>query len=282
MGVSFASLTNTRTVSAATLSLYFWDELNTPTAFSLGGDVASGDSTVTLNIAGPATAGDLIQVDGEVMVVGGAVSGGLQYQVTRGAYGSGAATHTAPAAVYHLQRRVFIVPFPRDFFGSPASGSYAHTVSLAHARIAAAELFVTNVRGNSLVAHHNYTSTEDFGIRTLNGGQITIQVDGYLAIQDEAAPAFVIDDYYSVRDVFAVMGQAPTGAPIEMQLRQDDEVFCTLTIPLTPAGTTISNVVDGFGIAPLQHGKRLLLDILSVGTSGSTTPGSDLTVTIRL
>jgi hypothetical protein len=67
-----------------------------------------------------------------------------------------------------------------------------------------------------------------------------------------------------------------------MQLRQDDSVICTLTIPITPAGTTISNVVDGFGLQPLQRGKRLLLDILSVGTTDSTTPGSDLTVTIRL
>ena len=116
----------------------------------------------------------------------------------------------------------------------------------------------------------------------MNGGQIAIQVEGYLAIQNEAAPAFVIDDYYPFRDIFAVVGQAPTGAPIQMQLRQDDQVICTLTIPITPAGTTISNVVDGFGQTPLQRGKRLLLDILSVGTSGSTTPGSDLTVTIRL
>ena len=200
--------------------------------------------------------------------------------------GTAAAAHTpqppAQILIYHLERKVSIVPFPRGFFGSPASGSYAYTVSLAHYRIAAAELFVTNGRGNSPVTKHNYTSTEDFGIRTMNGGQIAIQVEGYLAIQDEAAPAFVIDDYYSVRDIFAVVGQAPTGAPIEMRLRQDEEVFCTLTIPSSPAGTTISNVVDGFGLTPLQHGKRLLLDILSVGTSGSTTPGSDLTVTIRL
>jgi hypothetical protein len=286
LSVSFPSFTNTRTVTAGTLTLHCWNEFNSPTAYWLSTSIDESADEVGLNIAGGAATGDLIQVDAEVMAVVEHKNGGMNYTVTRGAMGTTPAAHILQPAgqipIYHLERRVSIVPFPRDFFGTPASGSYAHTVSLAHCRIAAAELFVTNTRGNSPVAHHNYTSTEDFGIRTLNGGQITIQVEGYLAIQDEAAPAFVLDDYYSVRDIFAVVGAAPTGAAIIMQVRQDDEVFCTLTIPSTPAGTTISNVVDGFGLAPLQHGKRLLLDILSVGTSGSTTPGSDLTVTIRL
>ncbi len=286
LSVSFPSFTNTRTVTAGTLTLHYWNEFNSPTGYSLSSAIDESIDVIGLNISGGAIDGDLIQVESELMTVVENQNGGMNYKVTRGAMGTTAAAHTLQQSseipLYHLDKKVSIVPFPRDFFGSPASGSYAHTVSLAHARIAAAELFVTNARGNSAVAHHNYTSTEDFGIRTLNGGQISIQVEGYLAIQDEAAPAFVIDDYYSVRDIFAVVGEAPTGSPIVMQLRQDDAVFCTLTIPSTPAGTKISNLIDGFGLAPLQLGKRLLLDILSVGTSNSTTPGSDLTVTMRL
>ena len=286
LSVSFPSFTNTRTVTAGTMTLHCWNEINSPAGYWLQSGIDEVVDLIGLNVAGGAVAGDLIQVESELMKVVESQNGGLVYKVERAAMGTGAVAHIlqppAQTLIYHLERKVAIVPFPRNFFGSPASGSYAHTISLPHVRIAAAELFVTNVRGNSPTSHHNYTSTEDSGIRTMNGGQITIQVEGYLAIQTEAAPAFVIDDYYPARDIFAVVGQAPTGAPIEMQLRQDDQIYCTLTIPSDPAGTTISNVVDGFGLVPLQQNKRLLLDILSVGTSNSTTPGSDLTVTIRL
>jgi hypothetical protein len=40
-------------------------------------------------------------------------------------------------------------------------------------------------------------------------------------------------------------------------------------------------VVDGFGVPPLQSGSIVWLDILSVGTA-DTSPGRDLTVTLRL
>jgi len=89
----------------------------------------------------------------------------------------------------------------------------------------------------------------------------------------------VIEDAHSVRDVFAVVQQAPTGAPIELQLRQDGEPYCSLTIP---AGETMSNVVDGFGLPPLGEKSEVTLDVVSVGQTAETTPGSDLTVTIRL
>jgi len=282
LSVSFPTLTNTLTVTAGTFTLLCWDEINSPTSYSLLSAVDGSADVLSLNIAGAAVAGDVLQIESELLQVLENQSAGMNYKVQRGVYGTAALGHDAGTLLYHLARKVTIVPFPREFFGSPASGSYAHTISIPHVRIAASELFVTNDRGNSPVASHHYTSTDDSGLRTLNGGQITIQVEGYLAIQNEAAPAFVIDDYYPARDIFAVVGEAPTGAPIEMQLRQDDQVLCTLTIPITPAGTTISNVIDGFGLIPLQRGKRLLLDILSVGTSGSTTPGSDLTVTVRL
>ncbi len=282
LSVSFATFTNTLTVTSGTLTLHCWNEINSPTGYSLTSTIDSVATEISLNIAGVAVEGGIIQIESELMQVVANHSSGMGYTVQRAVLGSIAAAHDSSTPIYHLERKVSIVPFPRNFFGTPASGSYAHTISLPHNRIAAAELFVTNLRGNSPTTNHYYAATDDTGIRTMNGGQIAIQVEGYLAIQREAAPAFVIDDYYPFRDIFAVVGQAPTGAPIQMQLRQDDQVICTLTIPITPAGTTISNVVDGFGQTPLQRGDRLLLDILSVGTSGSTTPGRDLTVTIRL
>ena len=79
-----------------------------------------------------------------------------------------------------------------------------------------------------------------------------------------------------MRDVFAVVRQAPAGGAIELRLTQNGTLYCDLAIA---EGTTMSNVVDGFGLAPLASGARLNLDVRAVGASW---PGSDLTVVIRL
>jgi hypothetical protein len=104
-------------------------------------------------------------------------------------------------------------------------------------------------------------------------------VEGFLAIQSGAAPPLVIEAAHSVRDIFAIVGEAPSGGPVDLQLRQDDVVHCTLRIP---SGATISDVVGGFGLPPLRAGARLELDIVSVAQTSDSTPGGDLTVTIRL
>jgi hypothetical protein len=119
----------------------------------------------------------------------------------------------------------------------------------------------------------------EFGLRTLSGGQLSIQIEGYLAIQSDVAPPLVIEESHCVRDIFAVVREAPAGAPIQLRLRQNADVYCVLTIP---TGTNISNVVGGLGLPPLVAGAQLSLDILSVAQGGQGTPGRDLTVTVRL
>jgi hypothetical protein len=169
--------------------------------------------------------------------------------------------------------------FARDFFGSPASGSYAYPVAIPDVRIASAELFVTNSRGNSPVAVQAFTATTDLGLRTLSGGQLTIQVEGPLAIQTNAAPPLSMDAAHSIRDVYAVVRSAPTGAPVTLQVTHDGQPYCQLTIPIN---ATVSNVVDGFAFGPLQAKAEIGLDITSVVQTANSTPGRDLTVTIRL
>jgi hypothetical protein len=207
------------------------------------------------------------------------LSGGMRYEVARGAQTTTAAAHAAGTAVYHLKKKVFVAPFARDFFGSPASGSFSHTVYLPDARIASAELFVTNNQGDSETKVNAYTYGADQGLRTLSGGQFALQVEGFLAIQTNAAPPLVAQDTHAVRDVFAVVREAPTGAPVELRVRQNETTYCTLTIP---AGGTTSNSVEGFGKPPLTAGAQLNLDIVSVGQGAEQSPGRDLTVTIRL
>ncbi|MGH8324722.1 MAG: hypothetical protein ACRETD_13140, partial [Steroidobacteraceae bacterium] len=278
-GVSFATLTDTRTIAAGTLTLWYWDETTSPSQFTLSAAVAATDTTVTLPAAGPAKAGDVIQIDAETMIVESPANGGLQYTVTRASHGSIAAAHAAAAPLYHLTKKVWIVPFVNDFFGSPASGSYAFPVFLPDARIGAAELFMTNSKGSSPTTLISLTSTSDQGLRTFSGGQFSIQVEGYLAIQTNAAPPLVVENTHAARDISAVVSQAPSGGPIVLQLNQNGTAYATLTIP---DGATASNVVNGFGMSPLQAQAQLTLDITSVVQTANSLPGSDLTVTVRL
>jgi hypothetical protein len=104
-------------------------------------------------------------------------------------------------------------------------------------------------------------------------------VEGPLAIQTNAAPPLLVETSCSVRDVYAVVQDAPSGAPVVMQVTQNGLVYCELTIA---TGATVSNVVDGFALGPLATGAIVGLNITSVVATANTAPGSNLTVTIRL
>ncbi|MFN7920751.1 MAG: phage tail protein [Bryobacteraceae bacterium] len=272
VGVSFSTLVNTRSVFAGTLKLHFWNELAGPPGMTLSAGATA--SATTLSIAGGTVAeGDLLQIEDEIVEVS---SGGA---VVRGTFGTTAAAHDTGGLVFKLDRKLFVAPFARDFFGSPASGLYGHPIFIPDVRIAAAELFVTNSQGNSETRRLNFTATTDSGIRTLSGGQLTLQVDGPLAIQTGATPPLVVEAAHSVRDIFAVVRQAPTGAPVDLRVQVDSTEYCTLRIP---AGATISNVVDGFGKPALTALSKLSLDVTSVPLDALSSPGRDLTVTLRL
>jgi hypothetical protein len=191
-------------------------------------------------------------------------------------HGTTAVTHASGARVYPLQSKVAIASFARDFFGSPASGGWGMPVLLADARVASAELFVTNSKGDSPTAVFAVTQTIDRGLRTLSGGQYSIEVEGFLAIENGAAPDLLIEATHSVLDIYAVVRLKPTESPVVIRLNQNGALYCTLTIP---PNSQFSNTVDGFLLPPLLSGARVTMDITSVG---GTNPGSDLTVIVRL
>jgi hypothetical protein len=279
IGIAFSDLTNTRSISAGTLTLAYWDELNGPSTTLLGAAMGTSDTSLTLATAVSASSGDLLQIDAEVMIVEQSVTNTTTVAVTRASHGTAAVAHAVQTGVYLLEEKIFILAFAQDFFGSPASGSYAFPITIPDVRIAAAELFMTNSRGNSSVAGESFTNTGDLGLRTLLGGQLTIQVQGPLAIQTNAAPPLLVENSCSVRDVYAVVQDAPSGAPVSMQVTQNGQVYCELTIA---TGATVSNVVDGFALGPLQAQAMIGLNITSVVQTANTTPGMNLTVTIRL
>ncbi len=279
LGIAFTDLTNTRSISAGTLTLGYWDELLGPSSILLGAAMGATDTSFTVATAVSASTGDLVQIDGEVMVVQQDLTNSTTVPVTRGSHATTAAAHTVQTGVYFLEKKIFILPFAQDFFGSPASGSYAYPITIPDVRIAAADLFMTNSRGNSSVAAESFTNTTDLGLRSLLGGQLTIQVEGPLAIQTNAAPPLVVATSCSVRDVYAVVQDAPAAAPVVMQVTQNGVVYCELTIP---TGATVSNIVNGFALGPLAAQALVGLNITSVVAAGNTAPGSNLTVTIRL
>jgi hypothetical protein len=274
-GVSFSTLTNTTSVMAGTLTMYYWDELAGANPFALSAAMAATDTVLNLTPAGTAQAGTYVQVEAEVMQVTAVVNGGLQYQVNRAMDGTTAASHPAQIAVYQLLSKVAIVPFPPDFFGSPLSGNWTFPMPLANTRIASAELYVTNTIGNSPMGAINLTQSEDYGMRTLSGGQYSFQVQGFLAVDSDPAPNVIVEAPHAVQDIYAVVKQAPVGGPITITLSQNGSPYCTVTIP---DGGTVSPSVDGFGL-PLASQAQLSMAITAVG---QTTPGSDLTVILRL
>ena len=127
--------------------------------------------------------------------------------------------------------------------------------------------------------HLSFGATNDGGLRTLSGGQVTLQVDGYLAVQTNATPPFVVEGTHAVRDIAAVLSEAPVGGSVQLRILQNTTSYATLTIP---AGQTTSAAISGSDLPPLAAGARLRLDILSVPGAPNTLPGKSLTVTIRL
>jgi hypothetical protein len=275
-GISFPDLDNTRTISSCTLTLHYWDELQGTSPLVLARAASIGDSTIQLSAPGPGQPTAVIQIEGELMRVDQVTNGGLQYQVTRAWNDSQAAAHAATLPVWHLSDTTVIAPFPSEFFGSPYSGTWSYILSLPDSRVASAELFVTNQRGNSPIRSVCLTGvTTDNGLRTHSGGQYSIQVQGYLAIDQNAAPPIVVDQAHAIRDIFAVVGKAPD-SQVVLQLNVDGAALCQLVIA---AGGFVSNTIEGITLPPLAAKAQLTLHILAVGI---TNPGADLTVLVRL
>jgi len=278
-GITFPTLVNTLTITAGSLTLFYWNELNGPSLVNLAAGIATTDTTVTLNAASTAQVDDFIQIDAEIMQVQSLQNAGLQLTITRSAQQTVAAAHAMSATVYVLERSTVIVAFLSSFFASPASASYTYSMFLPDVRLAAAEFYVVNMFGTSPVMHVPYTTATDGGLRTLAGGQIAMQVDGYLAVQTDATPPFVMDATHVSQDIAATLREAPVGGTVTLLVRQNSVAYCTLTIA---AGATVSNTVDGFGLPPLSAGSQIHLDVTDVPGAANTLPGRDLTVTIRL
>ncbi len=274
--VGFATLTNTRSITAGTLQMVYFDELQMPTAYWLAAGIDSTTATLTLNTPFSLQNVASLQIGSEIVALTNFDASTNTCTVVRGQFGSIASSHNGSDPVYLLQQKTFVVPFARGFFENPASQNFAHTINVPDSRIVSSQFSVTNSRGNSRSTTQSYLEQgSPGGLRTCSGGQFAIQVGGYLAVQQNAAPPLMVEASHAARDVRASVTEAPQDTPIVLSLWQGSTAFTTLTIP---AGQTTSNIVDGTALATLATGSTLRLDIAAVGQSA---PGRDLTVTIR-
>jgi hypothetical protein len=246
-------------------------------------DISSG--VVNLNVpANPYVpfVGQFIQIDQEIFSIISVNATANVYIVARAAANSVASQHASGAAMMHLEAFTVVMPFAAGFFQNKASGNYLHTVTVPDIRISVAELFVTNSFGDSqsnLVCYSANTSL----LRTLSGGQFSLQVNGYLSTQQNAAPPLVVETSHAIRDIRLTLSQPPTGYVLTVDLLQNGYGYCQLIYD--PGSTPPSTVVDGTNLPPLIEGALLTINInvtLIPNYTQALNPGNDLTVTIRL
>jgi hypothetical protein len=274
--IGFPLLENTQGITTGTFLLHGRDELAGPSNTLLASAIDDAETSLSLSQAGSAQAGDLVQIQSEILRVVEVQSGGTVYLVARGQCESPAASHAADTPLYHLRTRSVVTPFEKSFFGSQAGASWTHIEWMPNVRLACAELWMTNAFGKSLVALNNYSQVSNFGLRTLRGGQFSFQVEGGMAVLTDVVPTVSVQEDLSIRDVYASVKQAPEGADLELEIRQDGALLASLTIA---ADATVSTPVDGAELPVLQALSNLTLNITAVGT---VFPGRDLTVTIRV
>jgi len=284
--VGFSDLTNTSSVTSGTLQVFHWNELNTPTPYALAAAVDPASTSIVLNQTAVPYVGQAIQIDSEIMTFLSVNAGQNSYQVTRGELGSTAAAHSSGAAVLHLDNSAIIVPFSPGFFENRASANYIHTVALPDVRVIAAEFFVNNSFGAGQSAELSYAGLPlNSTIRTLSGGQFSLQVNGYLATQQNAAPPLIVEASHAIRDMRATVNQAANGYDIVVQVMQNGVDYGS-ALTISTGATTSTSIIEGADLPPLVVGALLTIDItLNIVTGGSAavlSPGRDLTVTIRL
>jgi hypothetical protein len=272
--IGFEDLQHTQTIQTGTLEIYYYDELRDFPTMKLQSAVPVEATTIALNEEPAVTEGEYFQ-----MMKVTAVLPGNQIAVERGAFGSAVASHEAGVLLFVLTHRGMVFPIPLQFFGSPSSGAFRQSFYLPHARVAAAKLVFTNSVGTGAAGTQVFTALSEYGLRSGYGGQYALYVEGYLAIENDAAIPLVVDRDHSVRDVYATLQSPPTAGAVSLDILMDDEVYCSLHFA---QGAVFSNTVSGVTLPPLRAGTKLSVNITSVVHYGNTIPGKDLSIRIRL
>jgi len=103
---------------------------------------------------------------------------------------------------------------------------------------------------------------------------VSLSVSGTLSVRSNAAPLVSLAKQRNASEVVALVKQAPLGADLKLEIKVGDAPWATLTIL---AGQTSAQL--GSQATAIAKDALIVLDVTGVGT---TFPGADLTVIIRL
>jgi len=274
-GVGFQDLTNTKTISNLTFTVWHFDE-TAPAQTTLAAPTFASSATLTAASLASFTAGDLALLDTEIVKL---VSiSGATAQIERAQKGSTATDHAAGAKLIRLDKTIFVYNVPRNFFGTPESGAWEAREPFRSMAVCAVELYVTNIHGNSPIKINNYTvGFIDGRIRILSGEQVDLIVEGVIGIESDAVPPVYLRQATSIRDIYAYCKTAPQGGNINAVVKVAGSPLGTVVI--NDGQTFPANSLDGKDLPAIQSTQPITLDITAVG---STFPGERLVVTIRL
>ena len=282
-GLSFADITNLNTVYSGTFAVYYVDD-SLPAAAHLTADIGTGDTSIAVDAWGTIVEGDLVEIDGEILLIGTIAA--LTAAVTRGQKANGSAgapvAHANGAIIREVATDTVNEVFPPGFFYgigtaevNPLLVNWVHNIPLASKRVLAAEAYVVNIYGTSPTRTENVTSTTELGlIVTPLPVAFTLSVDGTLCIIADAAPAMYLNYPFTATAVKAYVKQAPVGSDLVFTIYAGASAWLTLTIP---DGST-SVVATDAEIAALAAIPANTNIRLAITAGGSTFPGSDLSI----
>ncbi|MDQ2841575.1 MAG: phage tail protein, partial [Acidobacteriota bacterium] len=266
--VGFDDLTNAASITSGTLQLLSWNEVTGSSPYTLQAALDTSGTLIQTAQVSSFSIGDVIQIGTELMTIAAEGSSGNTYTVTRSSFSSSVALHSAGDAVLLLSKDTVIVPFAPGFFLNRAAENFIQSFSLPDMRICAAEFSMTNSFGNGLSNATYYLPQPDQGLRTLSGGQLSLQVSGFLTTQQNAAPQLVVDAAHAVRDIRATVTGASTGYSTNVDLQQNGAPYCSLQI--ASGSTSSSSVIDGFSLPSLAEGAILTLNVSLTPVPGFT------------
>jgi hypothetical protein len=279
--IGFTDLTDSASIRSGTLEIVAWNELLPAPVSALASGLDTIGTIVTLTSLPAIAVGSIVQIESEMLSVVSINTVAKTLTVARAVLASTASSHSPGVLVFPLQTSTIVVPFAQNFFSNRASQNFVHTAHLPDIRVCGSQFFVTNSFGDSQAGQQCYTTMPEGGLRTLSGGQFSMQVAGALATEQNAAPPVLVSATHSVRDVLASVGQAPTGYAIAIQLLQNGTTYASLTIL---SGATVSNVVNGVTLPALSNEATLSVNLQLnklANYNGTFFTGSDLSVTIR-
>ena len=289
VGLSFPDVVNTKYIYSGTFSV-FYVEGNADA--HLAAAMSSGDTTMTVDAWGSIATGDMLEVDGEIILIGtktGTLASVTRAQKWDGVSSAGApAAHSSGAELRKVETITRNENFPSGFFDgigtpdvNPLLINWTLDIPLPGTRALAADAVVMNPYGPSPTGTANWTHTTDNGIVIGSaGGSLgaTLQVDGTLAIGSNMAPIAALSADSTANGVAVYLKTAPTGAGLTLNIKLGGALWMALTVP---AGNTtvVATTAQLAAAGQLTANTSITLDITAVGT---TVPGSDLSVFLYL